>query len=75
MLGSFLTLICNAGMVFGFVVGTYFEYFTQLKILVLLPIVFFIAFSYFPETPEFLRQQEKKVVSAETVEAIRMELI
>lgn len=52
MLGSLLTLTNNAGLVFGLVVATYFEYFTQLKIQVLLPIAFFVAFSYFPESPE-----------------------
>lgn len=63
MLGSVLTLSCNSGMVFGFVIGTYLEYFTQLKVLLLLPIAFLIGFNYFPESPSFLLQQQRKNVS------------
>lgn len=63
MLGSLLTLTANAGMVFGFVIGTYLEYYMQMKILILLPIAFLVAFNYFPETPDFLLQQQKKIVS------------
>lgn len=63
MLGSALTLSCNSGIMFGFVVGSYLEYFNQLKVLILVPIAFLLTFHYFPETPEFLRQQQKKNVS------------
>lgn len=50
-------------MVFGFVIGTYFEYFLQLKMLLLIPIAFLVAFNQFPESPEFLLRQQKKTVS------------
>lgn len=62
MLGSFLTLTSNAGMLFGFAVGTYLEYYTQLKVLILLPIAFLITFNYFPESPAFLRKQKNQIV-------------
>lgn len=64
ILGSVLTLSGNAGMVFGFVIGNYLEYFTQLKIQFLFPIAYLVAFNYFPDTPDYLLLRQKRIVSA-----------
>lgn len=53
-LGSLLILTCNAGILFGFIIGNYFEYFAQVKILLTVPILFLLSFNLFPETPEYL---------------------
>lgn len=44
---------------FGFAVGFY-DYYTQLKVLALVPALFFLAFNYFPESPAFLQLKQKE---------------
>lgn len=59
-----LITIYNAGVLFGFVIANYLDYFGQIKINIVLPIIFLAAFNYFPETPEYLLKRNQKIVSA-----------
>lgn len=52
-LGSLLMLSVTIGILFGFVAGTYLTYFLVPKIFLPLPIIFFVAFFFFPETPQY----------------------
>lgn len=53
-LGSIITLFANAGILLGFVVGNYLPYETVPKVLITIPIVFFVLYAYFPESPWYL---------------------
>lgn len=66
-LGSILITIYNAGVLFGFVIANYLDYFGQIKINIVLPIIFLAAFNYFPETPEYLLKRNQKIVSANSL--------
>lgn len=57
-----LILIYNGGVLFGFVIASFFDYFGQIKINIMLPIIFLAAFNYFPETPEYLLKRNQKIV-------------
>lgn len=63
-LGSMLILVYNAGVLFGFVIANYLDYYGQIKINIILPIIFLAAFNYFPETPEYLLKRNQNIVSA-----------
>lgn len=52
-LGSLLMLCVSIGILFGFTFGTYLAYFLVPKIFAPLPILFFAAFFFFPETPQY----------------------
>lgn len=62
VLGSLLILTCNGGVLFGFIVG-FLDYFTQLKVLIMIPAIFFVVFKYFPESHVYLDQKQKTHVS------------
>lgn len=57
-----LILIYNGGVLFGFVIASFFDYSGQIKINIMLPIIFLAAFNYFPETPEYLLKRNQKIV-------------
>lgn len=59
-----LILVYNAGVLFGFVIANYLDYYGQIKINIILPIIFLAAFNYFPETPEYLLKRNQNIVSA-----------
>lgn len=61
-LGSLLILNCNAGILLAFILGNYLSYDTQAIILACLPILFFITFSFFPESPMYLMKSGKEEV-------------
>lgn len=52
-LGSLLMLSVTIGILFGFIAGTYLTYYLVPKIFLPLPIVFFVLFIFFPETPQY----------------------
>lgn len=58
-----LILITNAGCMFGFSITGFLDYFGQIKMNIMLPVLFLLLFYLFPETPEFLLKQNKKSVS------------
>lgn len=62
-LASMLILIYNSGILFGFVIANYLDYFGQIKINIILPIIFLAAFNYFPETPEYLLKRNQKIAA------------
>lgn len=57
-----LVLFANAGCLFGFAISLFLDYYGQIKINIIIPILFLITFHYFPETPEFLLKQNQKEV-------------
>lgn len=42
-----------------YIAGNFFDYFTTPKVMLALPVTFFILFSIFPETPIYLLRNEK----------------
>lgn len=63
-LSSMLILACNAGFLFGFIIAGYASYYVQLKINIMLPVLFLALFNFFPDTPEWLEKRNQKIVSA-----------
>lgn len=61
-LGSLLVLNCNIGILIAFILGNYFTYEIQPIILVFMPILFFTAFSFFPESPQYLMKRGEEEV-------------
>lgn len=59
-LGSFFVLTCNFGILLMYAAGTVFDYFMTPRVMILLPIVFVILFSFFHETPVYLLRKNKK---------------
>lgn len=57
MLGSLLVLIINFGILLLYVIDNLFRYYNQIRILVVIPILFLAIFKFFPETPEFLQKE------------------
>lgn len=55
-LGSLLVLSCNIGTLIAFLLGDYLNYTIQPIVHVTLPIIFFISFAFFPESPQYLMQ-------------------
>lgn len=54
VLGTFLVLTCNIGVLLAFVLGYYFDYVTVAWIVSSLSILFVICFWFMPETPQHL---------------------
>lgn len=59
-LGSILLLAYHSGILFAYVVGLYVKYNIFPLILISLPTIFFVVFSFFPETPQFLLKQNRE---------------
>lgn len=59
-LGSLLVLSCNIGILIAFTCGNYLNYTVQPVVLVALPILFFVTFSFFPESPQYLMKIGKE---------------
>lgn len=51
-LSSLLTLKLNIGILFGYITGTYLQWFSRCIILMVFPILFFIIFNFIPESPQ-----------------------
>ncbi|XP_017033009.1 facilitated trehalose transporter Tret1 [Drosophila kikkawai] len=64
VLGTFLVLTCNVGVLLAFVLGYYFDYATVSWIVSTLSFVFVGCFWFMPETPQYLAKL-KKVEAAE----------
>ncbi|XP_055295153.1 uncharacterized protein LOC129564928 [Sitodiplosis mosellana] len=62
-LGSMMILICNSGILLGFILASYLDYFGQIKANILLPTLFFLFFNFFPETPEWLLKRNQKIAA------------
>lgn len=58
-----LILSANAGVLLGFVIANYLDYFGQIKANIMLPTLFLLLFTFFPESPEFLSKRNQKIVS------------
>lgn len=58
-LGSFFILATNFGMLLVYTAGDFFNYYTTPKIMLLLPLTFFVLFAFFPETPSYLLRHNK----------------
>lgn len=54
VLGTFLVLTCNFGVLLSFVLGYYFDYVTVAWLVSSLSILFVICFWFMPETPQHL---------------------
>lgn len=61
-LGSLLVLSSNVGILMAFILGNYLSYAAQAIIMATVPIFFFLAFSFFPESPQFLMKIGKEEV-------------
>ncbi|KAH8377879.1 hypothetical protein KR093_007661, partial [Drosophila rubida] len=59
ILGTFLVLTCNVGVVLAFVLGYYFNYATVSWIVSTLSLLFVVCFWFMPETPQHLMQRQK----------------
>lgn len=59
-----LTLTLNTGILFGYILGRYFIYYTFPWIVIGLPIIFMLGFSFVPETPIWL-MKHKRISEAE----------
>lgn len=53
-LGSFFSISVCIGVLFAFVIGTYFQYYGLASCCLAVPIVYFATFIWLPETPMFL---------------------
>lgn len=62
-LGAMVVLGCNAGVLIAFVVASFTGYYNQIRILIAIPIIFLLIFTYFPETPEYLLKQNQILVN------------
>lgn len=63
-LGSLMMVTLTTGILFAFVTGTYLKYSVIPKIFIALPVVFFAAFIFLPETPQhFLYRNNPEVRS------------
>ncbi|XP_022231665.2 facilitated trehalose transporter Tret1 [Drosophila obscura] len=59
VLGTFLVLTCNGGVVLAFVLGYYFDYATVSWLVSTLSFVFVGCFWFMPETPQHLAKQNR----------------
>ncbi|PSN54599.1 Facilitated trehalose transporter Tret1 [Blattella germanica] len=53
-LGSFLMLFLNIGILFGYIIGAYVNYYTYAYIGILFPLLFIFCYYWLPETPMYL---------------------
>lgn len=53
----------NLGMLLGFVLANYFDYVTQAKYHLILPIVYEILFAKIPQSPQYFINIQKQEVS------------
>lgn len=58
-----MILACNAGVLFGFVIANYLDYYGQIKAHIMLPTFFLLFFTFFHESPEYLLKRNQKIVS------------
>lgn len=63
VLGSTFTLTCNFGILLSFIFGSFFDFYTTPKFVILLTIVCGILLFFLPESPLFLVKQNKLSVS------------
>jgi MFS family permease len=70
-LGSFFVLSTNLGMLLIYIAGKVFDYHTTPKIMLLLPLAFFVLFSFFPETPIYLLRNNKKHQAEKSLKFLR----
>lgn len=54
---------CNIGVLVSFIAGSYLSYQTVPYIMIVLPIIFVCAFSFLPQTPQFLLKYDKLQVN------------
>lgn len=66
-LNSIIDPSFNLDMLSGFVIANYFDYVTQAKLLLILPIVFVMLFARIPESPQYLMSIQKLKVRASSV--------
>ncbi|KAL7741773.1 hypothetical protein ACLKA6_000381 [Drosophila palustris] len=59
ILGTFLVLSANVGVILAFVLGYYFDYATVAWIVASLSILFVVCFWFMPETPQHLINRQK----------------
>lgn len=58
-LGSLLMLNVTIGILLGFIAGTHLPYDMVPKIFLPLPLIFFVLFCFYPETPQFFISRKK----------------
>lgn len=63
MLGSLASISFAIGIMGGYLVTDFFDFNSQIAVFMVVPVVFLIIFSVFPESPEFLQQQSNQDVS------------
>jgi MFS family permease len=70
-LGSMLVLSCNIGILFAYVAGYFVNYVESACIMLPIPIVFFIGFLFFPDTPTYLVKAKKFTVMFSYIKSSR----
>jgi hypothetical protein len=58
-LGSIIAVICNLGIVTGYIITSYIDYYTVPYLVLSILVVFFIGFPYAPESPKYLMMKQK----------------
>ncbi|XP_053697380.1 facilitated trehalose transporter Tret1-like [Sabethes cyaneus] len=59
MLGSMLVITLNVGILTGFILGNFLEYFTVPVVMLAIPVIFVLATCFLPETPYCLLLQNR----------------
>lgn len=52
-LGSLLMVSLNSGMLAAFIIGHFCSYSVAANVQLILPLVFVVSFTFFPETPQY----------------------
>jgi MFS family permease len=70
-LGSFFILSCNFGMLLMYLAGNLFDFYSTPKVMIILPVVFVMLFSFFPETPFYLLKHAKNQEAQRSLKFLR----
>ncbi|KAL7028651.1 hypothetical protein ACKWTF_005938 [Chironomus riparius] len=58
ILGSLLVLVCNVGLLFAYICGGYFDYFTQIYLILPFSAAFILLFAKYPDSPSSLMKRK-----------------
>ncbi|XP_046664108.1 solute carrier family 2, facilitated glucose transporter member 8-like [Homalodisca vitripennis] len=65
--GSFFIIFVNFGILYSYVIGTYFKYYALSIACLMVPIIFLLTFFWVPETPMFLWKNGQTVKAEQSV--------
>lgn len=70
-LGTFNNFMMSFGMLFTFIIGPYISYYTLAKISLLSCVVFFLTFTFMPESPYYLIMKDKRESARKSLSWLR----